>query len=62
MPVIYSPGQILKADVSGKVNMKAYLTGMPECSFGMNDKISMDKDPKMQEHRRWARREADGYK
>lgn len=25
--------------------LKAYLTGMPECKFGMNDKLVLDKDP-----------------
>lgn len=26
--------------------MKSYLSGMPECKFGMNDKIVMDKQAK----------------
>ena len=26
--------------------MKSYLSGMPECKFGMNDKIVMDKQSK----------------
>jgi hypothetical protein len=28
--------------VAGKVVMKSYLSGMPECKFGINDKIVMD--------------------
>jgi len=32
--------------VSGRVVMKSYLSGMPECKFGMNDKIVMDKQAK----------------
>lgn len=35
-------GQVLSAHVAGKVVMKSYLSGMPECKFGINDKIVMD--------------------
>ncbi|KYQ92704.1 clathrin-adaptor medium chain AP-2 [Tieghemostelium lacteum] len=37
-------GNVLRADVSGQVMMKCHLSGMPECKFGMNDKILMDKE------------------
>ncbi|CEP02310.1 MHD domain-containing protein [Plasmodiophora brassicae] len=40
-----SDGTVLRSDVSGKIMLKAYLTGMPECKFGMNDKLVLDKDP-----------------
>jgi AP-2 complex subunit mu-1 len=33
---------VLSAHVAGKVVMKSYLSGMPECKFGINDKIVMD--------------------
>ena len=33
-------GKILDASVNGAINMKAYLSGMPECKIGFNDKIS----------------------
>jgi len=39
-------GQVLSSHVSGRVVMKSYLSGMPECKFGMNDKIVMDKQAK----------------
>jgi len=39
-------GTILRADVSGKIIMKTFLSGMPECKFGLNDKILMDKESK----------------
>jgi AP-2 complex subunit mu-1 len=26
--------------------MKSFLSGMPECKFGMNDKLVMDREPK----------------
>lgn len=35
-------GQVLSAHVAGKVVMKSYLSGMPECKFGINDKIVME--------------------
>lgn len=37
---------ILRADVSGKIVMKTYLSGMPECKFGLNDKLVMEKESK----------------
>lgn len=36
-------GVTLRSDVSGKIILKSYLSGMPSCEFGMNDKLSMDK-------------------
>ena len=38
-------GTILRADVSGQVKVKALLSGMPDCKFGMNDKVLMQKEP-----------------
>jgi len=35
-------GQVLSAHVAGRVVMKSYLSGMPECKFGINDKLVMD--------------------
>jgi len=39
-------GTILRADVRGEVKVKALLSGMPECKFGMNDKVLMQKEPR----------------
>jgi len=39
-------GDILRSDVSGKIVMKTYLTGMPECKFGLNDKLVMEREAK----------------
>lgn len=39
-------GQVLSSHVSGKVMMKSYLSGMPECKFGMNDKLVVEKQAK----------------
>ena len=40
--VFICTGQILSAHVAGRVVMKSYLSGMPECKFGINDKLVMD--------------------
>jgi AP-2 complex subunit mu-1 len=39
-------GQVLSAYVSGRIVMKSYLSGMPECKFGMNDKLMVEKGAK----------------
>lgn len=39
-------GQVLSAHVAGRVVMKAYLSGMPECKFGINDKLIVDSKQK----------------
>jgi AP-2 complex subunit mu-1 len=39
-------GNILRADVDGHIQMRAYLTGTPECKFGLNDKLVIDKNDK----------------
>lgn len=36
-------GTVLRADVSGKLVMKTYLTGMPDCKLGLNDRVLADK-------------------
>lgn len=40
-------GQVLSAHVAGRVMMKSYLSGMPECKFGFNDKISLENKQKL---------------
>ncbi|GBC13539.2 exocyst complex subunit Sec15-like protein [Rhizophagus irregularis DAOM 181602=DAOM 197198] len=37
-------GTTLRADVSGQIMMRAYLSGTPECKFGLNDKLLLEKD------------------
>lgn len=36
-------GTVLRADVDGHIMMRAYLSGTPECKFGLNDKLVIDK-------------------
>mmetsp|Transcript_56113 Transcript_56113/g.121397 ORF Transcript_56113/g.121397 Transcript_56113/m.121397 type:complete len:430 (-) Transcript_56113:85-1374(-) len=40
----------LRADVSGQIIVKCQLSGMPECKFGMNDKLVMSTE---QRQRSW---------
>lgn len=35
-------GAVLRADVNGLIIMRAYLSGMPECKFGLNDRLLLD--------------------
>lgn len=37
-------GNVLRADVSGQIIMRAYLSGTPECKFGLNDRLLLDGD------------------
>jgi len=37
-------GAVLRADVSGQIIMRAYLSGTPECKFGLNDRLLLDND------------------
>ena len=35
-------GQVVHGEVHGTLNMKTYLSGMPECKLGLNEKVLMD--------------------
>ena len=37
-------GTVLRNDVTGTVQMKTMLSGMPECKLGLNDKLQIDRD------------------
>jgi len=39
--LLSSKGTLLRSDVSGVIMVKCLLSGMPECKFGMNDKLVM---------------------
>ena len=34
-------GTVLRADVNGQIVMRAYLSGTPECKFGLNDRLTL---------------------
>jgi len=39
-----STGDILRNEVTAQVQMNTKLTGMPECKFGLNDKLVIEKE------------------
>ena len=39
-----SKGTVLRSDVSGSIMVKSQLSFMPECKFGMNDKLAMGNE------------------
>jgi AP-2 complex subunit mu-1 len=41
-----SKGSVLSSDVTGKILMKCFLSGMPECKFGLNDKLMLAAEKK----------------
>merc|ERR1719409_935855 len=42
-----SKGTVLRNDVSGAILVKCYLSGTPECKFGLNDKLLLDNEAKL---------------
>jgi AP-2 complex subunit mu-1 len=41
--LLYTNGSVLSQYVSGSIRMKCYLSGMPDCQFGINDKVQQAK-------------------
>ena len=44
--LVSNKGTILRNDVSGAIQVKCYLSGTPECKFGLNDKLMLDSEAK----------------
>ncbi|KAJ1882362.1 clathrin associated protein complex medium subunit [Coemansia sp. RSA 1722] len=42
--ILSAKGTVLRADVQGQIVMRSFLSGMPECKFGLNDKLVLDRD------------------
>ncbi|KAL5168301.1 AP-2 complex subunit mu [Glycine soja] len=42
-----SKGVVLRCDVTGKVLMKCFLSGMPDLKLGLNDKIGLEKESQL---------------
>ncbi|CAF2142502.1 unnamed protein product [Brassica napus] len=42
-----SKGNVLRCDVTGKVLMKCFLSGMPDLKLGLNDKLGLEKESEM---------------
>lgn len=41
-------GTVLRNDVSGQIVIKAFLSGTPECKFGLNDRVLLEKERSQQ--------------
>ena len=42
--LVSSTGAVLRNDVTGQVQLRCFLSGMPECKLGLNDKLVLDRD------------------
>lgn len=42
--VFSKTGQLVRAEVLGAVNVKCELSGMPECKFGLNDRLMLQRE------------------
>jgi len=42
--LLSTKGGVLRSDVTGSVIMKTRLSGMPQCKFGLNDKVRLNKE------------------
>ncbi|KAM7471276.1 hypothetical protein LguiA_009459 [Lonicera macranthoides] len=40
--LVNSNGQIIRSDIVGALKMRTYLSGMPECKLGLNDRILLE--------------------
>ncbi|XP_006347435.1 AP-1 complex subunit mu-2-like [Solanum tuberosum] len=40
--LVNSNGQLIHSEVNGALKMRAYLSGMPECKLGLNDKVLLE--------------------
>jgi AP-1 complex subunit mu len=44
--LVNSNGQIVNSEVTGALKMRCFLSGMPECKLGMNDKMMLEAQGK----------------
>jgi AP-1 complex subunit mu len=40
--LVNSNGQLIRSDVVGALKMRTYLSGMPECKLGLNDRVLLE--------------------
>ncbi|KMZ65316.1 AP-1 complex subunit mu [Zostera marina] len=43
---VNSNGQVIRSDVIGALKMRTYLSGMPECKLGLNDRVLLEAQGK----------------
>ncbi len=44
--LVNSAGQVVHSEVTGALKMRCYLSGMPECKLGLNDKVMLEAQGK----------------
>jgi len=49
--VVGAGGQVVVSEVQGTLKMRAYLSGMPECKLGLNDKVLFEAQGRAARHR-----------
>lgn len=47
--LLSTTGSVLKSDVSGRIQLKSHLSGMPECKFGLNDSLMVNEHDELGE-------------
>jgi AP-1 complex subunit mu len=40
--LVNSNGTVVRSEVMGALKMRTFLSGMPECKLGLNDKVNME--------------------
>lgn len=45
--IAFFAGSVLRCDVTGKILMKCFLSGMPDLKLGLNDKIGLEKEAQL---------------
>jgi Adaptor complexes medium subunit family len=43
--LVNSNGTVVRSEVVGALKMRTYLSGMPECKLGLNDKVGSKTTP-----------------
>lgn len=41
--LVNTNGTVVQSEVVGVLKMRSFLSGMPECKLGLNDKVNKDK-------------------
>jgi len=51
--LLSNKGTVLSSDVTGRIVMKCLLSGMPECKFGLNDKLMLQQEKRSANKKRY---------
>ena len=42
--LVNANGTVVRSEVTGALKFRTYLSGMPECKLGLNDKVLLDQN------------------